>query len=150
MRTGLAAFVFATLLVPGRTAQDLSAKVFGAPDISRILNKSSDPNPFSELTKGEGFRVTIRRRTRLDVAIRHERRVEVYHILDGSATLVTGGQLRAPKKGANEGDLEGTGIESGVEQVVKKGAVVVIEAGVPHWFSKINGHIDYTTTWIYR
>jgi mannose-6-phosphate isomerase-like protein (cupin superfamily) len=150
MRTGLAAFVFATLLVPGSTAQDQSTKIFDAPDISRILNKSSDPNPFAELTKGAGFRVTIRRRTQLDVAIRHERRVEVYHILDGSATLVTGGRLRVPKKGANEGDLEGTAIESGVEQVVQKGAVVVIEAGVPHWFSKINGHIDYTTTWIYR
>src|SRR5580765_5473115 len=82
MRTGLAAFVFATLLVPGSTAQDQSTKIFDAPDISRILNKSSDPNPFAELTKGAGFRVTIRRRTQLDVAIRHERRVEVYHILD--------------------------------------------------------------------
>jgi mannose-6-phosphate isomerase-like protein (cupin superfamily) len=150
MRTSLAALAFATLVVPGRTAPDDSAKIFDEPGISRILTRSSDPNPFAELTKGEGFRVTIRRRTQLDVAIRHERRVEVYHILGGSATLVTGGQLRASKKGANEGDLEGTGIDGGVERVVQKGAVVVIEAGMPHWFSKINGHIDYTTTWIYR
>ena len=92
----------------------------------------------------------MRRRTQLDVASRHDRRVEVYHVLDGSATLVTGGQLSSPKKVDEEGNLEGTGIEGGSSRAVGKGAVVVIEAGVPHWFSSINGQITYTTTWIFR
>ena len=50
----------------------------------------------------------------------------------------------------DEGNYEGVGIEGGESRVVGRGAVVVIEAGVPHWFSRINGQITYTTTWIPR
>jgi mannose-6-phosphate isomerase-like protein (cupin superfamily) len=140
----------AVFLMPISTAQQPSSKVIDAVAIERVLTKSSDPNPFSELTHGNGFRLTVRRRTRRDVANRHDSRVEVYHILDGSATLTTGGQLRSPSKDEGEGNWKGTGIDGGAATTIQKGAVVVIEPGVPHWFNQINGSITYTTTWIYR
>jgi quercetin dioxygenase-like cupin family protein len=37
----------------------------------------------------------------------------------------------------------GTSIQGGVTQKVKAGDVVVIPAGVPHWFSQIDGSITY-------
>ena len=90
----------AVFLMPISTAQQRSPQVIDAAAIQRILAKSSDPNPFSELTHGDGFRLTVRRRTQRDVANRHDSRVEVYHILDGSATLTTGAScaLRAKMK----------------------------------------------------
>jgi mannose-6-phosphate isomerase-like protein (cupin superfamily) len=140
----------AVFLMPISTAQQRSPQVIDAAAIQRILAKSSDPNPFSELTHGDGFRLTVRRRTQRDVANRHDSRVEVYHILDGSATLTTGGQLRSPSKDEGEGNWKGTGIDGGTTTTIQKGAVVVIEPGLPHWFNEINGSITYTTTWIYR
>jgi hypothetical protein len=37
----------------------------------------------------------------------------------------------------------GTGIQGGVTRRIKAGDVVVIPAGVPHWFSEIEGSITY-------
>lgn len=131
-------------------AQSTRVKVVGPADIAAVVGTSRDPNPMVELASGDGYRLTVRRRTQLDVASRHDRRVEVYHVLDGSATLVTGGQLRAPRKVDEIGNFEGTGIDGGSSETISKGAVVLIEAGVPHWFSSVNSQFTYTTTWILR
>ncbi len=138
------------LLLPLSTAQQRSLQVIDAAAIQDMLAKSSDPNPFSELTHGDGFRLTVRRRTQRDVANRHDKRVEIYHILDGSATLTTGGRLQSPSKDEGEGNWKGTAIDGGTMRTIQKGAVVVIEPGLPHWFNQINGSITYTTTWIYQ
>ena len=150
MRSGCIAFGFVLCVVTASHAQQAAVKVVDAAEIERGVTTSSDPNPFSELAGGDGYRLTVRRRKQLDVASRHEKRVEVYHVLDGGATLVTGGQLREQRKIDDEGNFEGSGIDGGASRTISKGAVVLIEAGVPHWFSAINGQITYTTTWIYR
>ena len=150
MRSTVLVMWCVALAVVYSSAQQRNVHVIDQADVSRTLAGSAEPNPFSELAQGDGFRVTVRRRTQLDVASQHDRRVEVYHILDGSATLVTGGRLRASKKVDDQGNSEGTGIDGGSARVVGKGAIVVLEAGLPHTFSKIDGSITYTTTWIFR
>jgi mannose-6-phosphate isomerase-like protein (cupin superfamily) len=77
---------------------------------------------------------------------------EVYHIIDGSATLVLGPDLVDTKR--RPADLEtvrlfnGPGnnsasIRNGVSYQIKAGDVVVIPAGTGHWFTKIDDHISY-------
>jgi len=61
---------------------------------------------------------------------------EIYQILDGSGTYVTGGSLPDPKNRT-------AGIKGGESHDVKPGDFVVIPPGTAHWFSKINGHITY-------
>ena len=39
--------------------------------------------------------------------------------------------------------VTGTAIQGGVNHELKEGDVIVIPAGTPHWFSKINGSIVY-------
>jgi mannose-6-phosphate isomerase-like protein (cupin superfamily) len=77
---------------------------------------------------------------------------EVYHIIDGSATLVTGPDLvdkkRRPADANNVKMLNGPGngassIRNGVAHQLKAGDVIVIPAGTGHWFTKIDDHISY-------
>ena len=77
---------------------------------------------------------------------------EVYHIIDGAATLVTGPDLvdkkRRPADASNVKMLNGPGngassIRNGVAHQLKPGDVIVIPAGTGHWFTKIDDHISY-------
>ena len=82
----------------------------------------------------------------------HDLVSEVYHIIDGSATLMTGPDLVGKKR--RPADLEtvrlfnGPGnnsesIRNGVSHELKPGDVIVIPAGTGHWFTKIDDHITY-------
>ena len=82
----------------------------------------------------------------------HDLVSEVYHIIDGSATLVTGpdivGAVRRPATNENVRLLNGPGsngtsIRNGATYQLKPGDVIVIPAGVGHWFTKIDEHIRY-------
>ena len=82
----------------------------------------------------------------------HDLVSEVYHVIDGSATLMLGPDLVNPKR--RPADMEtvrlfnGPGhnsdsIRNGVSYDLKAGDVVIIPAGTGHWFTKIDDHITY-------
>jgi hypothetical protein len=82
----------------------------------------------------------------------HDLVSEVYHIISGGATLVTGPELvgaeRRPATNTNVRLLNGPGhnaksIRNGVAHELKAGDVMVIPAGTGHWFTKIDDHITY-------
>ncbi len=56
---------------------------------------------------------------------------DIFFVTEGSATLITGGQLQHPQTAAN-GESQGSGIEGGTRQVIHKGDVVHVPAGTPH------------------
>jgi mannose-6-phosphate isomerase-like protein (cupin superfamily) len=61
----------------------------------------------------------------------HENFADLFTILDGRATLVTGGELVDGKTTA-PGELRGSGVKGGARQELKAGDEVHIPAGVPH------------------
>ena len=71
----------------------------------------------------------------------HPHSVEIYRILEGSGTLVTGGLLIPPLAEQNSDDLMRTlhGIEGGLARRVREGDILVLQPGTPHWFSSIDG-----------
>ena len=82
----------------------------------------------------------------------HDQVSEVYHIIDGSATLVLGADIvdrqRRPATLRTVVEYNGPGnngsdIRNGIAYNIKAGDVVVIPAGTGHWFTKIDDHIDY-------
>jgi hypothetical protein len=75
----------------------------------------------------------------------HQTKVtEIYYILNGNATLVTGGTLpdSHPLR-AGSTTFQSTRIEGGVSRKVSKGDVVVIPGRTPHWFSSQDGDLSY-------
>jgi mannose-6-phosphate isomerase-like protein (cupin superfamily) len=81
-------------------------------------------------------------------AILHQTKVtEVYQILDGSGTLVTGGTLVEPRPDAPPGtNIRGSRIEGGVSRHVAKGDMIIIPGRVPHWWSSLDGDLTYMIT----
>ena len=87
-----------------------------------------------------------------DSVAEHDQVSEVYHVIDGSATLMLGPDItnrqRRPAtlltvREFNGPGNNGTEIRNGVSYQIKPGDVVVIPAGTGHWFTKIDDHIDY-------
>ena len=87
-----------------------------------------------------------------DSVAEHDLVSEVYHIIEGSATLVTGpdqvGMKRRPADLETVRLFNGPGnnsasIRNGVPHELKAGDVIVIPAGTGHWFTKIDDHITY-------
>jgi mannose-6-phosphate isomerase-like protein (cupin superfamily) len=82
----------------------------------------------------------------------HDQVSEVYHIIDGSATLVTGPELVDEQSRPADSEavrlLNGPGnnaasIRNGVTYQLEPGDVIIIPAGTGHWFTKIDDHITY-------
>jgi len=81
----------------------------------------------------------------------HNQVTEVYYVISGSGTLVTGGAMTTPKVEPADGttvkvlvgpSMSGS-FQNGRSRKVGPGDVVIIPAGVPHGFSDIEDHIDY-------
>ena len=82
----------------------------------------------------------------------HDQVSEVYHIIEGTATLMLGADItnrqRRPATQQTVREFNGPGnngseIRNGVSYNLKAGDVVVIPAGTGHLFTKIDDHIDY-------
>lgn len=61
----------------------------------------------------------------------HQHFADIFYILDGHATVVTGGQLVDSKTTA-AGEIRGKSVEGGTRQEVRAGDVVHIPAAMPH------------------
>ena len=78
--------------------------------------------------------------------IAHSDITEIYHVMEGSGTLVTGGTLENPTPAEpdsptvailNGPSTRGGAIRNGVSQRIGPGDVVVIPPNTPHWFSEV-------------
>ena len=92
----------------------------------------------AEVSNNDRHRINLVRRTKPAGAVAHEGFAELHHIVDGSGTLVTGGTIARTTGGRG-----GATIQNGVEQHVVAGDVILIPAGMPHWYKDLNGSITY-------
>ena len=68
---------------------------------------------------------------------------EIYYMVEGVATLVTGGALTDPQRTPNSTNVRGSGIEGGVSRRITKGDVVIIPGHTPHWWSELETDIEH-------
>jgi mannose-6-phosphate isomerase-like protein (cupin superfamily) len=72
----------------------------------------------------------------------HEKETDVLYVTDGGATFVTGGTM-VGGKATTPGQMAGTDIQGGETHQLTKGDVIVIPAGIPHWFKEVPQSVSY-------
>ena len=102
--------------------------------------KADQPVLVQRLLELAPYNVNLEYRAAVANAAVHEREAELFYVVDGSATMVTGGKLVNPSR-TNPDNLSGSGIEGGQAQRVRKGDFVMVPQGTPHWFSAIEGTV---------
>jgi hypothetical protein len=69
---------------------------------------------------------------------------EIYYMLSGAATLVTGGTMVDPFDApTNPTSQRAPRIEGGVSRRVVPGDVIIIPGHTPHWWSELESDIEY-------
>lgn len=125
---------------PPAPAPGSPASYKAAEDLAAVLAKAA-PQAFgmttSPIANTDQYRVNIVHRPKPASAIAHPGNTELHYIIEGAGTLVTGGTIVRPAQGNQ------TTIEGGVTQHVKKGDVVIVPAGSPHWYKDVEGAITY-------
>jgi glc operon protein GlcG len=74
----------------------------------------------------------------------HAKETDIFYVTDGEATIVTGGTMVGGRQTAPN-QLRGSDVKGGETRHLKKGDVIVIPAGVPHWFKEVPASINYLT-----
>jgi glc operon protein GlcG len=88
------------------------------------------------------YKIHASRRDGPGIAEVHTRDTDIAYVLEGSATLITGGRALDLQPVAPE-ELRGRAIEGGETRELVRGDVVVIPNGVPHWFKEVKAPFLY-------
>ena len=87
-------------------------------------------------------------------AINHEQVTEVYYVVSGSGTLLTGGTVENPRPSPPEGEIVKVAVgpsnnavfkEPAQKRKLEAGDMVIIPAGVYHGFTDVTDHIEYVS-----
>jgi glc operon protein GlcG len=94
------------------------------------------------VNSGANYMVHASRRDQAGMAEVHTLDTDIIHVLDGTATLVTGGKVMDPKT-VEPNEIRGRAIEGGERRQITKGDVIIVPSGVPHWFAELSGALTY-------
>jgi quercetin dioxygenase-like cupin family protein len=72
----------------------------------------------------------------------HDKETDVFYVTAGEATFVTGGTMVGGKV-TKPGQHMGTDIQGGTTHHLSQGDVMVIPAGMPHWFKEVPTSVSY-------
>ena len=94
------------------------------------------------LVGNENYTVSASRRDKVGTAEIHDNVTDIFYFVSGTATFVTGGSL-VDSRQTGPGEWRGTSSEGGTSRAVSPGDVIVVPKGTTHWFSAVNGVIQY-------
>ena len=72
----------------------------------------------------------------------HDKETDVFYIVEGEATFVTGGKMVGAKVTA-PGQTRAPDMQGGEAHHLTKGDVIVVPAGTPHWFKEVPKSVSY-------
>jgi len=125
---------------PAAPAPGSAATYKAAQELADVL-KAVAANPggmsSSAVSITDQYRINVVHRVKPAGALAHAGNTELHYIIDGSATIVTGGTI---VRGAT---AAAASIVHGVTQKVAKGDVIVVPANSPHWYSIVDGSVTY-------
>jgi mannose-6-phosphate isomerase-like protein (cupin superfamily) len=68
----------------------------------------------------------------------HDKDAELFYVVEGSGTVVTGGTLQNERR-TNADNSSGTAIDGGTSRKIAAGDFVLVPERTPHWFTQIDG-----------
>lgn len=129
--------------VPPAPAPGSPAIYKSGDDLMEVLKKSiaaaNGEQSSSAIANTDQYRVNIVHREKAAGALAHAGNTELHYIIEGSGTVVTGGTIVRPAGG---GAAAAT-IQNGETRQLKKGDVIIVPAGSPHWYSRVDTPITY-------
>ena len=153
-RHAAACSVPALALVLGLAGGDVRAVVAAdAPPVpssakARYYRAENVAKSFAEgavlFAEDTNYMIHTSRREKPGLAEVHTEDTDLIHVLEGSATFVTGGRA-LDLKSTGPGEWRGSAIEGGETRVIARGDVIIVPAGVPHWFKDVRGPVHYYT-----
>ena len=145
----LALFAFATSAPsPAASADALPSgvQIVRAAAIAGKIERAS-PSPGGRggvIAEEDGWRVHATERDAPGQAEQHAAHTDVWYVLAGGATLVTGGTITESSV-TGPGEQRGPAIRGGTETAIAAGDLVTIGPGVAHWIKAVDGRIRYLT-----
>ena len=127
------------------SAADVEALIAQA----KSQRKGDQPIVTERILQIAPYNANLEYRASVGPAAVHEKEAEFFYVIDGSATMITGGKLTEEKR-TNPENLSGTGIEGGTSRKVAKGDFIVVPENTPHWFSAIDGTVVLMTLHVPR
>ncbi len=97
----------------------------------RKLAKLGDGSASETLREYPQHSIMLSVRIRSGIAEMHEEFADLFFVLDGRATLVTGGTITDPKS-VGLGEIRGSCVSGGSQQQLRAGDVAHVAAGTPH------------------
>jgi mannose-6-phosphate isomerase-like protein (cupin superfamily) len=121
----------------------LSSALLNAAEDNKVTFVAADQvAKGGSLATAPNLSITVAHRAEPGMVEVHDKETDTFYVLDGSATIVTGGTMVGGSV-TGPGQHRGTDITGGRAQRLAKGDVIVIPAGVPHWFKEVPSSIDY-------
>ena len=90
----------------------------------------------------DDFKVQTGHRTGPGEVEIHDHDTDIFYILEGSATFVTGGKVIGAKT-TSPGEVRAKELIGGEDRHLVKGDVIIIPKTIPHWFKEVNGTFVY-------
>ena len=153
MRAVMIGLVVACVACPARAqapAPPMAAQamktVASAADVAALMAKAK-----SERKEGQSmiaqpllqlapYTASLEYRVAVAAAAVHQSEAELFYVIDGAATMITGGKLVGEKR-TNAANLSGTSVDGGTSRRVATGDFIMVPENTPHWFSAIDGSI---------
>jgi glc operon protein GlcG len=88
------------------------------------------------------YKIDAGRRERPGEVEFHTWETDIMYVLDGEATVVTGGEM-VDRRQVGPGEYRATSVRGGTTHSLSRGDVLAIPNGVPHWFKDVSGPFLY-------
>ena len=147
------AFVLVVLGVGGVAWAQAPGTLISADEIAATLKQSiannvvDAPVKAADVPGGKASLAVLRRVQAETNALIHDRVTEIYQIVEGAGTIVTGGALENPTATdltrLNAGPSQSGVHKGGESRRVGPKDVIIVPAGTPHRFSALDGPIVY-------
>ncbi len=90
----------------------------------------------------KNYVISAGKRTTPGQAEIHGKDTDIFFVVDGTATIITGGTI-VDEKTTGPDEIRGASIKGGSSTQLKKGELIVIPHGTPHWISQVEGTFQY-------